>query len=69
MWNEIREKAKLSLFPSILVAKTSNANHDSIPSFDKLDEDSFPLSKPASQAAIDQWKFIIDMFIQNGLTN
>ncbi|XP_031633861.1 uncharacterized protein LOC116347425 [Contarinia nasturtii] len=65
MWHEFREKAKFSSFYSIQTMKVSNAN--SIPSLDKLDNDSDPSSKPASQAAINQWKFVVDMFTQNGL--
>lgn len=67
MWSEIRNKAKLTLIPSLLAAKTTNAKHDSIPSLDQVDENTFPLERPATKAAIDQWKFIIDILIKHDL--
>ncbi|XP_031633860.1 uncharacterized protein LOC116347423 [Contarinia nasturtii] len=67
MWHEFRERAKFSSFFIIFHTKVANANYDLMPSLDKLDKDPLRLSTPASKAAIDQWKFIIDVFMRNGL--
>lgn len=64
MWSEFGKKAKFSFFRSIRMAKILNLVES-----DKLNKNSDPASKPATQAAVQQWKFIIDMFIQYGLIN
>ncbi|XP_055307114.1 uncharacterized protein LOC129571346 [Sitodiplosis mosellana] len=65
MWSEIRDKAHILLFRLLIRAKVTKANHDSTPQLHEVNKRNSPMERPASKVVLDQWKFIIDMFIEN----
>lgn len=62
MWQEIRVKAKFLLYRVLQRAKISKADPTPV----NTTEHTAVYLKPARKAILDQWKFIIDMFIENG---
>lgn len=66
MWSEIRAKTHITLFRLLIRAKVTRANHDSTPQLSQVNKNNFPMERPASKAVLDQWKFIVDLFIENG---
>ncbi|XP_055309477.1 uncharacterized protein LOC129573196 isoform X1 [Sitodiplosis mosellana] len=63
MWQEIRVKGKYRFYSMLQRAKISKADPTPI----NTTEHMAIYMKPARKAILDQWKFIIDMFFENGL--
>lgn len=66
MWKEIQEKAKLSLFYVFYRIKLMRSDDSSVPSLSKPSENATSFEQPASKTVLDQWKFVIDIFMENG---
>ncbi|XP_055296714.1 uncharacterized protein LOC129565642 [Sitodiplosis mosellana] len=64
MWAEIRKKAKFTLFRLFVRAKITKDDQTAYLANDIADNMT-PYEKPASKTILDQWKFIIEIFVEN----
>lgn len=63
MWKEIRVKAKFPFYRVLQRVKISKADATKPAN---TTEHAAVYMKPAQKSILDQWKFIIDVFIENG---
>lgn len=67
IWHEIQVKAKLELLHILFVAKISLANRTTEPSIDEISLNTIFNEQSPSEAVLRRWKFLIDIFAENGL--
>lgn len=66
MWFEIRNRAKVELFHVFILSDLCMVENDSVSSLDTFSPDTFFKEDPPSEAILKRWKFIVNMFQENG---
>lgn len=61
----MKENAKVELLHILFMLKICNADEKKTPSMDEISDETFLKSEKPSDAILNRWKCIIDLFKQN----
>lgn len=66
MWAEIQSNAKIEMLHVLYMSRIALADGSEVPSMDEISAETFYKNEPPSKIVLKRWKFIIDMFVENG---
>lgn len=66
MWQEIQKKAELELIHVLIMSKLPLIDTSSAPSLDDVSPDTFYQKGPPSDAILNRWQLIIDLYKEHG---
>lgn len=66
LWKEIQTNAKIELLHVLWMSRIALADGHTIASIDEISAETFFKDEPSPKVVLKRWKFIIDMFVENG---
>lgn len=67
MWNEIKDKSKIEILHIFFLSKLCMVEtSETPPLLDAVNSETFFKNEPPSDAVLQRWKLIIDLFQENG---
>lgn len=66
MWAEIQKTAKMETLHVLFMSKLALSDYSAVSEIDEISPDTFFNDEPPSDAVLNRWKLIIDMFVENG---
>lgn len=66
MWREIQEKARLELLHILFMVKVNSVDETSARPIDEISPTTIFQGELPTKHVLEQWKFLIDLFIENG---
>lgn len=66
MWQEVQSKAEMELIHVLIMSKLPLIDKSSVSSLEEVSPDTFYQKGPPSEAILNRWKLIIDLYTEHG---